>query len=150
MGARRFDFSGKLFSPEAPFHEGRNESIFCSSAVGAFSGVELQTMRRGIGGDRKCPTDFSSLIPNQEKEMPFEIFHNRLNLEKRKSQRGCEPIQLYWPVIFMKHFPDSKIADQVVFRRHECEPCREEFREFHERSLEGGIGHSVYGSSTSH
>ena len=79
MGALGFEFNGKLFSPEAPLHEGRSESIFCSSAMSAFSSAELQAMRRGLGRDRKCPTDFSSLIPNQEKEMAFEVFHNRMN-----------------------------------------------------------------------
>ena len=79
MGALGFDFNGKLFSSEAPLHEGRSESIICSSAMGAFSSAERQAMRRGLGGDRKCPTDLSSLIPNQEKEMAFEVFHNRMN-----------------------------------------------------------------------
>ena len=79
MGALGFEFNGKLFSPEAPLHEGRSEGIFCSSTMGAFSSAELQAMRRGLGRDRKCPTDFSSLIPNQEKEMAFEVFHNRMN-----------------------------------------------------------------------
>jgi hypothetical protein len=80
MGTRGFDLSGKLFAPKAPFDEGRNESILCSSAIGAFSGAELQAMRRGIGCDWKSPTDFSSLVAKQEKEMAFEIFHNRLDL----------------------------------------------------------------------
>jgi hypothetical protein len=83
MGARGFDFNGKLLSSEAPLHEGRCESIFCSGAMCAFSRAELQAMRRAIGGDRKCPTDFSGLIPNQEKEMAFEVFHNRSDLGKR-------------------------------------------------------------------
>ena len=64
MGALGFEFNGKLFSSEAPLHEGRSEGIFCSSAVGAFSSAELQAMRCGLGGDRECPTNFSRLIPN--------------------------------------------------------------------------------------
>jgi hypothetical protein len=47
MGALALEFNGKLFSPEAPLHEGRSESIFCSSAMGAFSSAELQAMRSG-------------------------------------------------------------------------------------------------------
>ena len=79
MGALGFEFYGKLFSPEAPLHEGRSEGILRSSAVGTFSSAELQAMRRGLGGDRKCPADFSRFIPNQEKEMAFELFYNRMN-----------------------------------------------------------------------
>ena len=79
MGALGFEFDGKLFTPEAPLHEGRSEGILRSSTVGTFSCAELQAMRRGLGGDRKCPADLSCLIPNQEKEMAFEVFHNRMN-----------------------------------------------------------------------
>jgi hypothetical protein len=79
MGTLGFEFNGKLFSPQAPLHEGRSESIICSSAMSAFSSAEPQTMRRGLGGDRKRPTDLPSLIPNQEKEMAFKVFHNRMN-----------------------------------------------------------------------
>ena len=83
MGARGFDINGKFLSPEAPLHEGRCESIFRSGPMGAFSRAELQAMRRGIGGDRKRPTDFFRLIPDQEKEMTFKVFHYRLRLGKR-------------------------------------------------------------------
>jgi hypothetical protein len=79
MGALGFEFNGKLFSSQAPLHEGRRKSIFCSSAVGALSRAELQAMRCALGGDRECPADLSCLIPNQEKEMAFEVFHNRVN-----------------------------------------------------------------------
>jgi len=44
MGALGFDFNGKPFSPEAPLHEGRSESIFCSSTVGVFSSTEFQAI----------------------------------------------------------------------------------------------------------
>ena len=79
MGALGFEFYGKLLSPEAPLHEGRSEGILRSSAMRAFSSAELQAMRCGLGGDRKCPADFSRFIPNQEKEMAFELFYNRMN-----------------------------------------------------------------------
>ncbi len=150
MGALGLEFNGKLFSSESPLHEGRDESVFCSSAICAFSGAELQAMRRGFRGDRKCPTDFSSFIPNQEEEMAFQLFHNRLNLWKGKSERGCEPIHPYWPAVFAGQFANNKVADQMMFRRHKCKPCRELIRDFRQRGFETGIGHSVYSLSSPH
>lgn len=79
VSALRFKFHGKLLSSEAPLHEGRGEGIFRSSTVGALSSAELQTMRRVLAGDWKCPTDLSCLVANQEEEVAFEFFDNRVN-----------------------------------------------------------------------
>jgi hypothetical protein len=89
MGTRGFDFNGKPLSSEAPLHEGRSESIFCSSPMRAFSRAEFQAMRRGLGGDRKGPADFTGLIADQEKEMTFEVLHNGMNRCNGESQCSC-------------------------------------------------------------
>ena len=83
MGTLRLKFNGKLFSPEAPLHEGRNESIFRSRAMGAFTGAEFQMMRRPIRSDRKSPADFSLVVANQEKEMAFQLIDNGIDSCKR-------------------------------------------------------------------
>ncbi len=150
VSALGFEFNGKLLSSEAPLHEGRSERILRSSTVGALSGTELQAMRRGLAGDWKCPTDFSSVIANQEEEVAFEIFHNGMNPCGGQAERGCHPVHVDWPPIFIGQLANREVAHQVMFGCHEGKLGRKVFGEFGHRGLEVGVRHPLYLLSAAH